>query len=119
MALKSYKPTSPGRRRATAPDFAEIPKSKPEKGLRAPLKSTGGRNVYGRMTTRHRGRGPKQRMRIADWKRDKEGLPPKVAALEYDPNPPPRPPPLHYTHRDEPHIPLPPRLNRAGRPKSC
>src|SRR6267378_4490156 len=70
MPLKSYKPTSPGRRLMTSPDFSEITKSRPEKKLTLPLNSTGGRNVYGRMTTRHRGGGHKQRVRIVDWKRD-------------------------------------------------
>ncbi|MFL5310285.1 MAG: 50S ribosomal protein L2, partial [Myxococcales bacterium] len=73
MPLKSYKPTSPGRRLMTSPDFSEITKSRPEKKLTLPLNSTGGRNVYGRMTTRHRGGGHKQRVRIIDWKRDKDG----------------------------------------------
>jgi len=71
MPLKSYKPTSPGRRLMTSPDFSEITKSRPEKKLTLPLNSTGGRNVYGRMTTRHRGGGHKQRIRIVDWKREK------------------------------------------------
>src|SRR5437667_11787425 len=86
MVLKSYKPTSPGRRLTTSPDFAEITKDYPERSLTMPLKSTGGRNVYGRMTTRHRGGGHKQRLRIIDWRRDKDGVPAKVAAIEYDPN---------------------------------
>src|SRR6202171_152123 len=97
MALKSYKPTSPGRRLMTSPDFAEITKHKPERSLTAPLKSTGGRNVYGRMTTRHRGGGHKQRMRIVDWKRDKDGVGAKVAAIESDPNRSARLALLHYT----------------------
>src|SRR5436853_225280 len=97
MALKTYKPTSPGRRLTTSPDFSEITKDYPEKSLTAPLKSTGGRNVYGRMTTRHRGGGHKQRMRIIDWKRDKDGVSAKVAAIEYDPNRSARLALLHYT----------------------
>src|SRR5437870_11644775 len=88
MVLKSYKPTSPGRRLTTSPDFAEITKDYPERSLTAPLKSTGGRNVSGRMTTRHRGGGHKQRLRIIDWRRDKDGVPAKVAAIEYHPNRP-------------------------------
>src|SRR5438105_13130180 len=87
MALKSYKPTSPGRRLTTSPDFAELTKGKkPEKSLTAPLKSTGGRNVYGRMTTRHRGGGHKQRLRNIDSRRDKDGEPSNVADIENDPN---------------------------------
>src|SRR2546430_15174790 len=87
MALKTYKPTSPGRRLTTSPDFSEITKDYPEKSLTAPLNSTGGRNVYGRMTTRHRGGGHKQRVRIVDWKRGKDGVPGKGGAGEEDPEP--------------------------------
>src|SRR5881275_233878 len=104
MVLKSYKPTSPGRRLTTSPDFAEITKDYPERSLTAPLKSTGGRNVYGRMTTRHRGGGHKQRLRIIDWKRDKDGVPAKVAAVEYDPNRSARIALLHYTDGEKRYI---------------
>src|SRR5260370_39041571 len=97
MALKTYKPTSPGRRLMTSPDFSEITKTEPERSLTAKLNSTGGRNVYGRMTTRHRGGGHKQRLRIVDWRRDKDGVPAKVAAIEYDPNRSARLGLLHYT----------------------
>src|SRR5437868_15450367 len=101
MALKSYKPTSPGRRLMTSPDFSEITKDRPEKSLTAPLKSTGGRNVYGRMTTRHRGGGHKQRLRIIDWRRDKDGVQAQVAASEYDPNRSARQALLHYTDGEQ------------------
>src|SRR6266436_6337391 len=104
MALKTYKPTSPGRRLTTSPDFSEITKDYPEKSLTAPLKSTGGRNVYGRMTTRHRGGGHKQRLRIIDWKRDKDGVSAKVAAIEYDPNRSARLALLHYTDGEKRYI---------------
>src|SRR5712692_7156901 len=104
MALKSYKPTSPGRRLMTSPDFGEITKSRPEKKLTLPLNSTGGRNVYGRMTTRHRGGGHKQRVRIIDWKRDKDGVPAKVASVEYDPNRSARIALLHYTDGEKRYI---------------
>ena len=104
MPLKSYKPTSPGRRLTTSPDFAEITKSRPEKKLTLPLTSTGGRNVYGRMTTRHRGGGHKQRVRIIDWKRDKDGVNAKVAAIEYDPNRSARIALLHYTDGEKRYI---------------
>src|SRR3954452_23528598 len=97
MALKTYKPTSPGRRLTTSPDFAEITKDSPQRSLTAPLKSTGGRNVHGRITTRHRGGGHKQRLRIIDWKRNKDGIGAKVAAIEYDPNRSARLALLHYT----------------------
>src|SRR5258708_13247155 len=99
MALKTYKPTSPGRRLMTSPDFSEITKGKkPERTLTAPLQSTGGRNVYGRMTTRHRGGGHKQRLRIVDWRRDKDAVPAKVAPTEYAPHPPHRLPPSPHPH---------------------
>src|SRR5436305_2520231 len=105
MALKSYKPTSPGRRLTTSPDFAELTKGKkPEKSLTAPLKSTGGRNQRGVITTRHRGGGHKQRGRIIDWKRDKDGVGAKVAAIEYDPNRSARLALLHYTDGEKRYI---------------
>src|SRR5438445_13232487 len=104
MTLKTHKPASPGRRLLTSPDVSEITKSRPEKKLTLPLNSTGGRNVYGRMTTRHRGGGHKQRIRIIDWKRDKDGVPAKVAAVEYDPNRSARLALLHYTDGEKRYI---------------
>jgi len=86
MAIKSYKPTSPGRRFATTPAFNELTKTKPEKALVRPLKRNGGRNNNGRITTRHQGGGHKRRYRVIDFKRDKDGVPGRVAAIEYDPN---------------------------------
>ncbi|HHY13590.1 MAG TPA: 50S ribosomal protein L2 [Thermoanaerobacterales bacterium] len=86
MAIKKFKPTSPGRRTMTVLTFDEITKEKPEKSLVKPLKSSGGRNHYGRTTTRHRGGGHKRKYRIIDFKRDKDNIPAKVAAIEYDPN---------------------------------
>jgi large subunit ribosomal protein L2 len=86
MPLISRKPTSPGRRFQTASDFAEITRSEPEKSLVKPLKKSGGRNCYGRVTTRHRGGGHKRRYRIIDFKRNKLEVPAKVASIEYDPN---------------------------------
>jgi len=86
MAIKSYRPTSPGRRFATTPAFDEITKSEPEKALTAPVKRRGGRNNYGRITTRHQGGGHKRRYRLIDFKRNKDGVPGRVAAIEYDPN---------------------------------
>jgi large subunit ribosomal protein L2 len=85
MALKEYKPTSPGRRNTIVDDFGDITKSKPEKSLLAPLTKTGGRNNRGRITTRHRGGGHKRRYRIVDFKRDKTGDA-TVLSIEYDPN---------------------------------
>ncbi|MEX0667733.1 MAG: 50S ribosomal protein L2, partial [Acidimicrobiia bacterium] len=75
MAVKSRKPTSAGRRFQTVSDFADVTKSEPEKSLLGPKKSTGGRNVYGRITSRHRGGGNKNRYRVIDFKRRKDGIP--------------------------------------------
>ncbi len=86
MALKTYKPTSPGRRGMTGSSFEEITKSKPEKSLLKPLKKKAGRNNQGRISVRHRGGGAKRQLRIIDFKRDKEGVPGRVASIEYDPN---------------------------------
>ncbi|MBU2603739.1 MAG: 50S ribosomal protein L2 [Actinobacteria bacterium] len=86
MAIKSYKPTSPGRRFTTTPAFEEITKSKPEKSLVVPVKRKGGRNNNGRITTRHQGGGHKRMYRIIDFKRDKDGVPGRVSSVEYDPN---------------------------------
>ena len=86
MALKIYRPTSPGRRGMSGSTFEEITKDKPEKSLLLPLKKKAGRNSQGRITVRHRGSGVKRRLRILDFKRDKVGVPGRVAALEYDPN---------------------------------
>jgi len=86
MALKVYRPTSPGRRAMTGSTFEEITKGKPEKSLLLPLKKKAGRNNQGRVTVRHRGGGAKRRLRIIDFKRDKLGVPGRVAAIEYDPN---------------------------------
>jgi large subunit ribosomal protein L2 len=86
MAVKKRKPTSPGRRFQTVSDFAEITATEPEKSLIDTKKSSGGRNTYGRVTSRHRGGGHKQRYRIVDFRRDKDAIPAKVATIEYDPN---------------------------------
>jgi large subunit ribosomal protein L2 len=86
MAIKKRKPTSPGRRFQTVSDFAEITDSKPEKSLIAKKSKTGGRNTDGRVTSRHRGGGHKQRYRIVDFRRDKDGIPARVASIQYDPN---------------------------------
>ena len=86
MPIKKYKPTTPGRRGMTSLTFEEITKSTPEKSLLAPLKSQGGRNNTGRITTRHQGSGHKRAYRIIDFKRNKDGIPATVAAIEYDPN---------------------------------
>ncbi|MEN9823485.1 MAG: ribosomal protein [Actinomycetota bacterium] len=86
MAIRSRKPTSAGRRFQTTSTFAEITKSSPERTLTAPLSKSGGRNVYGRKTSRHRGGGHKRQYRMVDFTRTKDGVTAKVAAIEYDPN---------------------------------
>ena len=86
MGIRTLKPTTPGNRFATRPDFSEITKNTPEKSLTEAKRKTGGRNNQGRITTRHRGGGHKQRYRIIDFKRNKHDIPAKVAGIEYDPN---------------------------------
>ena len=86
MAIRKPKPTSPGRRFATYPDFAEVTKTTPEKSLTEGLKKSGGRNTHGRKTSRHRGGGAKRLYRKVDFKRRKDGIPARVASIEYDPN---------------------------------
>ncbi|MCP3764444.1 50S ribosomal protein L2 [Domibacillus sp. A3M-37] len=86
MAIKKYKPTTNGRRNMTTLDYAEITTSTPEKSLLEPLKKKGGRNNQGKITVRHRGGGHKRQYRIIDFKRDKDGIPGRVATIEYDPN---------------------------------
>ena len=104
MGVKQYKPTSPGRRFQTVSDFAEITTDKPEKSLLAPLPKKAGRNNYGRVTTRHQGGGNKRRYRIIDFKRDKDGIPAKVATIEYDPNRNARIALLHYVDGEKRYI---------------
>lgn len=86
MAIKTYKPTSNGRRNMTGSTFSEITTDKPEKSLLQPLKSKGGRNSQGRQTVRHQGGGHKRQYRVIDFRRDKDGIPGRVATIEYDPN---------------------------------
>ena len=86
MAVKKYKPVTPGTRGMTGHTFEEITKSKPERSLVVPLHKSGGRNSYGRVTVRHRGGGHRRFIRVVDFKRDKRDIPAKVAAIEYDPN---------------------------------
>lgn len=86
MAIKKYKPTSPGRRQMTVSTFEEITATEPYKPLVAPLKKKGGRNNMGRISVRHQGGGHKRLYRIIDFKRDKDGIPGRVATIEYDPN---------------------------------
>jgi len=86
MAIKTYKPTSPGRRGMTGSTFEEITRTEPERSLLRPLRKRSGRNVHGRITVRHRGGGHKRLYRLIDFKRDKVGIPARVGSIEYDPN---------------------------------
>ncbi len=104
MALRRRNPTSAGRRFQTSSDFSEITKDKPERSLIEAKPKTGGRNSYGRKTARHRGGGHKQQYRIVDFKRDKDGVPAKVAAIEYDPNRNARIALLHYYDGEKRYI---------------
>jgi len=113
MPLRKRKPTSPGRRFQTVSDFSEITKDKPEKSLLAPRKSTGGRNSHGHKTARHRGSGHKRQYRLVDFKRTKDGVPAKVAAIEYDPNRNCRIALLHYYDGEKRYI-LAPNNVRVG-----
>lgn len=104
MAVKNYKPTSPGRRGASVATFEEITKSRPEKSLLEPLRQAGGRNNAGRITLRFRGGGHKRQYRVVDFKRNKDGVPARVAAIEYDPNRSARLALLHYRDGEKRYI---------------
>jgi large subunit ribosomal protein L2 len=104
MGVKKLKPTSPGRRFQTVSDFETITKSKPEKSLLAKQKRSSGRNAKGRITSRHRGGGHKRRYRVIDFRRTKDGVPAKVAAIEYDPNRNARIALLHYVDGEKRYI---------------
>jgi len=104
MALRKRKPTSAGRRFQTVSDFSDITKDRPEKSLLAPRPNTGGRNAYGRKTSRHKGGGHKRQYRIIDFKRNKDGIVAKVAAIEYDPNRTCRIALLHYADGEKAYI---------------
>jgi large subunit ribosomal protein L2 len=118
MAIRSRKPTSPGRRFQTSSDFSEITKSTPEKSLLAKKSKTGGRNAHGRTTSRHIGGGHKQRYRIIDFKRTKDGVTAKVAAIEYDPNRTCRIALLHYSDGEKAYIIAPKGLNVGDKVQS-
>jgi large subunit ribosomal protein L2 len=113
MALRKRKPTSPGRRFQTVADFSEITKRKPERSLLAKKSGSGGRNNLGRKTARHRGGGHKRRYRVIDFRRVKDGVPAKVAAIEYDPNRNCRIALLHYHDGEKAYI-LAPNGVRVG-----
>ncbi len=104
MGVKKLKPTSPGRRFQTVSDFDTVTKGKPEKSLLDKQKRSSGRNAYGRITSRHRGGGHKRRYRVVDFRRTKDGVPAKVAAIEYDPNRNARLALLHYVDGEKRYI---------------
>src|SRR6185437_14395214 len=113
MAIKKHKPTSPGRRFATWSDRAEVTRTEPEKSLVRGLTKSGGRNSYGRITSRHRGGGAKRKYRLIDFKRQKDGVPARVATIEYDPNRTAYIALLHYADGEKRYILAPQRL-RVG-----
>src|SRR5213080_5368719 len=113
MPIRRYKPTSPGRRFMSVSTFEEVTKSKPEKSLLEPVTRKGGRNNNGRITTRHQGGGHKRRYRVIDFKLLKDGVPAKVAAIEYDPNRSARIALLHYADGAKAYILAPSQL-RVG-----
>jgi large subunit ribosomal protein L2 len=115
MGIRSRKPTSPGRRAQTSSDFSEITRVAPTRSLLSTKSKTGGRNSYGRKTARHRGGGHKQRYRMVDFKRTKDGVFAKVAAIEYDPNRTCRIALLHYADGEKAYILAPKGLSVGDR----
>jgi large subunit ribosomal protein L2 len=116
MGIRSYKPTSPGRRDATVSDFAELTRgAEPEKSLLRPLRKTGGRNNQGKITVRHRGGGHKRQYRIIDFRRDKDGVPARVHSIQYDPNRSARIALLHYVDGEKRYILAPEQLKVGDR----
>ena len=114
MAIRKYKPTTPGRRGSSVADFAEITRSTPEKSLLRPIAKTGGRNNQGRITTRHIGGGHKRQYRVIDFRRnDKDGINAKVAHIEYDPNRTARIALLHYVDGEKRYILAPNKLQQG------
>ena len=113
MTIKKFRPTSPGKRFQTISEFDEITSMTPERSLLRPLKKTGGRNCYGRITAWHRGGRHKRKYRLIDFKRDKREIPAKVASIEYDPNRSSRIALLHYTDGEKRYILAPSQL-RVG-----
>ncbi|MFU8841673.1 MAG: 50S ribosomal protein L2 [Nitriliruptoraceae bacterium] len=113
MAIRKYKPTTPARRGGSVSDFATVTRATPEKSLLAPLPQKAGRNVHGRITSRHRGGGHKRRYRVIDFRRNKDSVPATVAAIEYDPNRSARIALLHYHDGEKRYI-LAPRNLKVG-----
>jgi large subunit ribosomal protein L2 len=115
MGIRKYKPTTPGRRGGSVADFVEITRDHPEKSLVRPLHSKGGRNAHGRITTRHQGGGHKRAYRVIDFRRnDKDGIPAKVAHIEYDPNRTSRIALLHYVDGEKRYIVAPKDLRQGA-----
>ena len=104
MAVRKYRPSTPGRRGASVSDFGEVTRRSPEKSLTRPSPKKAGRNSYGRVTARHQGGGHKRQYRVVDFRRDKDGVPAKVASIEYDPNRTARIALLHYTDGEKRYI---------------
>jgi large subunit ribosomal protein L2 len=104
MPVRKYKPTTPGRRGSSVADFSDLTRSEPEKSLTRPVKKQAGRNSYGRITTRHQGGGHKRQYRVIDFRRNKDGVPAKVASIEYDPNRSARIALLHYADGEKRYI---------------
>jgi large subunit ribosomal protein L2 len=115
MAPRKYKPTTPGRRGASASDFSEVTRARPERSLIKKVTKKAGRNAYGRITTRHRGGGHKRRYRVIDFRRTKDGVPAKVAHIEYDPNRSARIALLHYADGEKRYILAPQGLSVGDR----
>src|SRR3978361_1122072 len=114
MGIRKYKPTTPGRRGSSVGDFVEITRTTPEKSLVRPLHSKGGRNVHGRVTVRHQGGGHKRAYRLIDFRRnDKDGVPAKVAHIEYDPNRTARIALLHHADGEKRYIIAPAKLKQG------
>ncbi|NOQ96281.1 MAG: 50S ribosomal protein L2 [Desulfobacterales bacterium] len=118
MALRKNNPTSPGRRFQTVSTFAELTRTKPEKGLLTPIKRSGGRNFAGRITSRYIGGGHKRRYRVIDFKRNKDNVPARVASIEYDPNRSARIALLHYLDGEKRYILAPDKLQVDDRIES-
>jgi large subunit ribosomal protein L2 len=118
MALRKYKPTTPGRRGASAADFSDVTRARPERSLTKKVTQKAGRNADGRITTRHRGGGHKRRYRMVDFRRTKDGIPARVAHIEYDPNRSARIALLHYVDGEKRYILAPQGLKVGDRLQS-
>src|SRR5918912_1765498 len=119
MAIRKYKPTTPGRRGSSVADFVEVTRDQPEKSLVRPVHGHGGRNAHGRVTVRHQGGGHKRAYRLIDFRRyDKDGVPAKVAHIEYDPNRTARIALLHYVDGEKRYILAPARLAQGDQVES-